>query len=279
MTLFVLVSLKTLMAKSSTLFLVEICASRFRDDSVLFDFLVIYGTSLFLLVLTIYFLLKDSVYLSRAFKSVLPIAAFAICLVSVFIFFSSDILPRISHQFDSFLESLMSVKVFVPYLIIRLIIYLKIIKNPIANEAKEFSFYNYFALHKRKGVLVLALVVLAGVFCMTAMFTEVALNADLFRALIASFYVVAPPLFMLLLPLLFFGVPLVSKKTLLIALCAFIICFAIWFYFGAIGFYYAMPLSLIFCVILKFQQYSFTKISLLLTIATCVLFGYLVFPY
>ncbi|MDR0580206.1 MAG: hypothetical protein LBG21_06350 [Campylobacteraceae bacterium] len=159
-TLFILVSLKTLMAESENLFLVKICVSDIRYGKGLFGDLARSTAVWFLVVLIVYFLLKDSVYFARVFKSILPIAAFAVCAVSIFLFFSKDILSSNS------LEEFISIKIFIPYFVIHLIMYAKILKYPVAHKAKEFSFYNYFAFNKKKVFLIflVASLIISAVF-------------------------------------------------------------------------------------------------------------------
>jgi hypothetical protein len=286
-TLFVLLSIKSIMAGSETLFLVRICVSHIMYDGAggfLGDILV-YATAWFLFILSIYFLMKDFIYLKRVFKTILPIVTLTVCILCLFVFFANYILPFMSLKIHRFLENLMSIKVFIPYLIISFIMCMRILKCEIANDAKELSFYN-FMVNRKKIFLIL----------FAALFIAVLVSWALESLKLAGILSYVPSTALLFLPMLLFYRALFYKKfrilLIIIGVIAGIILigfifnhnnpFYLLLVIGIIPmmFYiFIVPISLAVCTVLKLQQLNFMKTSIALIIASCVLFGCLVFPY
>ncbi|MDR2789702.1 MAG: hypothetical protein LBB59_01825 [Campylobacteraceae bacterium] len=263
--------------------------------------------SVFLVILGIYFLLKDSIYFARVFKSILPKIVFAFGIVAVILF-----LPDFAGAF-----------VFILPLAAQLIAYFQIVRAPAVHEAKNFSFYSYFAPNYIK-----ALFVLLAAYAVLAF--SLLVNSS--GALIFIFGLAAAPLILAgSLPLLFLENSPISKKDILLFMPSLILfsaaavtlmvsappvfilivlCMILLFvnknrilswvilYAGIGGSMLfepdilkmlitylivlapicslIMPFSLTFCVILKLQQYNFTKTVILLMAAACALFGYII---
>ncbi|MDR2100400.1 MAG: hypothetical protein LBP40_06220 [Campylobacteraceae bacterium] len=269
--------------------------------------------SVFLVILGVYFLLKDSVYFSRVSKSVLPKITFALGVISIIMF----------------LCSIISASAFIPPLVMQLITYFKIVKTPTVHEGEEFSFYNYLASNQTRVFFVLFA---AHVMLAFSIFLNVSGGAVLVFGL-----VIVPVVLVMSLPLLFLENSPISKKDVLlfmpswtvfcvatvdltasepslfilimtgiivlfinrkkipfwIVIYAVIVGLAILdFIIGDESLLKIFIISLIvfvpfcslmmlfvlaFCVILKLQQRGFMKASILLTLITCVLFGCIAF--
>jgi hypothetical protein len=146
--------------------------------------------SVFLVILGIYFLLKDSIYFARVFKSILPKIVFAFGIVAVILF-----LPDFAGSF-----------VFILPLAVQLIAYFQIVRAPAVHEAKNFSFFGFFAPHYIK-----ALFVLLAAYAVLAF----SLLVDSSGALIFIFAAV-PLILAGSLPLLFLENSPISKKDVLL---------------------------------------------------------------
>ncbi|MDR1615106.1 MAG: hypothetical protein LBS26_06015 [Campylobacteraceae bacterium] len=269
--LFVLIAAKDLMAHNENLFFIKICVSRVEAMG--------YGPidtlKAFLLILVVYFLLKDFFYLGRVFKANLPIVTFAACIVCVFAFFSNYILP---YEFHDFLKSFNNIQVFVPYLLMCLVTYARILKYPVLHEAKEFSFYGYLAQNKKRAVLILTV---------TAVFiswisSESSFSTYLFYILL--FLPIAGALFLIL------HFPKISswKITLFLILVAVLICFIFKdaiavmyimtiFVIVAILIGYFLPSTILVSLPLLFFHTQYNKKILLWTVCCVVLLGFAVY--
>ncbi|MDR0666255.1 MAG: hypothetical protein LBF71_02475 [Campylobacteraceae bacterium] len=282
-TLFILISIKNWMADSEHLFLVRICVSEIMYNLLLDSREIFVGAAIpFLLILFIYFLLKDYIYLSRMFKSKLPIITFAVCIVSILLFFSQYIFPYNSYEFRMFLESLMSIKVFIPYLIMCLITYF-FMRVP-ADGAKDFSIYD-FILNKKRILLIL----IAALFIATLVITAIVSQTFDDSILLTLYWLYILLLFVPLL-LLFTVMFHFKLKILLIALSAILGIVLVWFglsFFLTIliimllglyvSYYSVIPISLVLCAVLKLQRHSFTKSTIALIAASCIIFGFVLF--
>jgi hypothetical protein len=276
-TLFIVGSIKFLMAANASFFLIEICVSQANHSNNL-DFLG-YAAIPFLSILGIYFLLKDCAYLAIIFKTILPIVTFGVYIFCLFIFFSNVILFYISNEF---LASLIGIQVFIPYLVMSAITYAGILRYEVRDKAKKFSFYD-FTIDKK-----IILLILSVALCIAVAVSLTSNSLRLANILLYTAFIV-----LLFLPMLLFCKVLFLKKfrilPILIAISAIIGVFSLDAYLRLIlatiefililSYIFIIPISLAICIVLKLQQRNFMKTSIMLIIASCVLFGYLVFPY
>jgi hypothetical protein len=256
-TLFVLIAAKDLMAHNENLFFIKICVSGVEAMG--------YGPidtlKAFLLILVVHFLLKDFLHLGRVFKANLPIVTFAFFAVSVFVFYVY-----------------MDIRVFIPYLLMCLLTYARILKYPILHEAKEFSFYGYLAQNKKRAILVLTVV---------AVFISWILSGSSFSTYlfyILLFLPIAGALFLIL------RFPKISswKIILFLILAAVLICLIFKdaiavmyimtiFVIAAILIGYFLPSAILVSLPLLFFHTKYDKKILLWTVCCVVLLGFAVY--
>ncbi|MDR2100399.1 MAG: hypothetical protein LBP40_06215 [Campylobacteraceae bacterium] len=279
--LFILISLKIVMASSETLFFMKMCVSRIYCESES-CYSVKFAKSWavpFFLILFVYVFLKDSIYFSRVFKSVLHIVTFTLGIISIMLFLSAPFLsffrPYGLYKFREFFGNFTNIVLFVPFLVVQLITYMKISKTP--NKAKEFSLINIFydIIFQKKIVM---LIFCIAVLVITLYFSAFSLEQGYILLLLVPFTASITVIF---LPLLFFPLN-IKKRTLIIfsfLASLLILLNMIFMYFLLFFDVMALPVLLMFCIIFKLQQYNFTKTSILLIAITCVLFRYFVFPY
>jgi hypothetical protein len=289
-TLFILISIKDWMAENERFFFVVIRVSKRRyDESFTISEGTLVGlTILFLLILLIYFLLKDYIYLSRAFKSKLPIITLAVCIVSILLFFSKEIFGSfLPYESRNFLKSLMSIKVFIPYLVMCFITYL--FMRASADEVKDFSIYD-FIFSKRKIFLLTAAVFIAAIA--SWMFAHRPSAEPLLLYKLFFLLLFAP---LLLSPLLLFFVVMFRFKLKILLIILSVIFGIVLVLFGLSFFQttrdilvfimiilsmtlasysFIVPVSLALCAALKLQQRNFTKSSVALMAVSCITFGY-----
>jgi hypothetical protein len=283
-TIFILVSIKNWMAANDYLFFVRSCVSKRMYGFLDLTETLVALTILFLFILLICFLLKDYIYLSRVFKSKLPTVTLAVCIISILLFFSKGIFGSfLSYEYREFLESLMSIKVFIPYLVMCFIMYLFMRSS--ANEAKDFSIYDFISNKKKILFILIAATLITAI--VSRMFAVHKLEA------LSSFYGLSIPLLFMPL-LLFFRVIIHFKfKILLIALIVILgillISFGLYFFqstrdflvligmillITSVSYSFIVPISLALCAVFKLQQYNFTKSSIVLIAVSCAVLGY-----